>query len=402
MNTIKYSILFFLMTTHLSSFGQWVEQNSNTSYDLNKVQFVSEDIGFIVGDFGTILKTENGGKLWYSLDIETIEKIASIQFIDENIGFVGTMQGSVFKTNNGGIIWSQIDIDIETNIELYFINPMIGFIGTKNQIHKTTDGGENWIETDVSMVDNIKTVYEIECNGNNCYALIKEGILKSTNQGDNWQQIIDENHPDYNPANFLESIEIIDDELIFIGSPYYQGLYKTENDFENLSFSPIIIDDIEFLNHDIGYSIQESGRTITKTIDGAENWTTQFTIQDNESRVNDLYFIDADFGWAIGNNGKILKTNNGGILTSIKELQAEQNLVIYPNPTNGILKIFPNKSNTLLSSEIQVFTIAGEHITTLTLDTDSKTINLGFLNFGSYILKYKKENRLYSSIIVKE
>ncbi|MBS1551334.1 MAG: T9SS type A sorting domain-containing protein [Bacteroidetes bacterium] len=39
----------------------WIQQNPNTNQDLNSICFVSENYGWSVGDFGIILKTENGG-----------------------------------------------------------------------------------------------------------------------------------------------------------------------------------------------------------------------------------------------------------------------------------------------------------------------------------------------------
>ncbi|MCW9096650.1 MAG: YCF48-related protein, partial [Ignavibacteriaceae bacterium] len=52
------------------------------------------------------------------------------------------------------------------------------------------------------------------------------------------------------------------------------------------------------------------GGTISKTIDGGENWISQSsgTTKDLES----VHFTDQNTGWAVGRNGTILKTIDGG------------------------------------------------------------------------------------------
>ncbi len=49
---------------------------------------------------------------------------------------------------------------------------------------------------------------------------------------------------------------------------------------------------------------------IIKTVNGGSTWTTQTS--GIASNLQDVYFIDANTGWAVGNTGRIRKTINGG------------------------------------------------------------------------------------------
>ena len=44
--------------------GGWTKQTSGTTYDLFCVHFANANNGYIVGDYGTILMTTNGGISW--------------------------------------------------------------------------------------------------------------------------------------------------------------------------------------------------------------------------------------------------------------------------------------------------------------------------------------------------
>jgi hypothetical protein len=66
MRTVKISLLVFILSISISAQNTgWFWQNplpqGNT---LNSVQLVSADIGWAVGDGGTILKTTDGGLSW--------------------------------------------------------------------------------------------------------------------------------------------------------------------------------------------------------------------------------------------------------------------------------------------------------------------------------------------------
>lgn len=337
---MKKLLIFVLFLSQTIIYGQWIEQYSGTTEILNKVNFVSADIGYIVGNNGTMLKTTDGGNTWNPLNIGSSENLTSVCFLDSEIGFVS---GASFisKTDDGGITWETLNLDLTSLSEIYFIDSSIGFIGTDNAIYRTIDGGDNWDDVELKNVNDFNQIYEIEFITNTTgYALNGIGILKTVDGGQVWTQKIDGSHPDYNNGNILTSFEIINEDIAHFGSPYYIGLYTTFDGLESMSFKGIHISDIEFPTSEVGFAIDGiSPLNIIKTIDGGDNWSPIFS-EENDNILTDMHFFDENKGWAIGWNGKIFHTTNGGFLTSVIDEKLEiKQIQVYPNPAEYELNI---------------------------------------------------------------
>jgi hypothetical protein len=116
--------------------------------------------------------------------------------------------------------------------------------------------------------------------------------------------------------------------------------------------------------------------------------------------LRSLYFIDAQTGWAVGDNGRILKTTTGGFVP-VKPISNEipeqfklyQN---YPNPFNPttfikfeIPNLPPNsstrdsRSETNQKTEIRIFDISGKEAAALVNE---------YLNPGIYQIEYNGTN----------
>ena len=64
---------------------------------------------------------------------------------------------------------------------------------------------------------------------------------------------------------------------------------------------------LEFVDQSNGWAF---GSALMKTSDGGASWAVQY--QEPGRSVNDGIFLDADHGWAVGDDGLILVTSNGG------------------------------------------------------------------------------------------
>jgi photosystem II stability/assembly factor-like uncharacterized protein len=100
----------FLIATALfvvnGVFAQWVLQNSGTKNKLNSVSFTDSTTGYIVGNEGIILKTENGGGTWSPLNSGTSNSLLSVCFSDPATGYVVGSNGTILKTVNAGEEWT--------------------------------------------------------------------------------------------------------------------------------------------------------------------------------------------------------------------------------------------------------------------------------------------------------
>ena len=89
MRTLKISLLVFILSITISAQQEWFWQNplpqGNT---LHSVQLVSANVGWALGDGGTILKTTDGGLSWISQSISEPYDLYAAQFNNLNNGFI--------------------------------------------------------------------------------------------------------------------------------------------------------------------------------------------------------------------------------------------------------------------------------------------------------------------------
>lgn len=82
-----------------TSFGtSWTLIASNTTQQLNSIQFLDGVIGFIAGNNGTILKTMNSGLNWTSQTTSTGNNLRGINLLNDNTAWAVGQNGVVLRT----------------------------------------------------------------------------------------------------------------------------------------------------------------------------------------------------------------------------------------------------------------------------------------------------------------
>src|SRR3972149_3119304 len=61
---------------------------------------------YAVGDFGTVIKSTNGGSNWFHLQTPTTANLHGVSFSDANNGAAVGDAGLILTTSDGGISWS--------------------------------------------------------------------------------------------------------------------------------------------------------------------------------------------------------------------------------------------------------------------------------------------------------
>jgi len=68
---------------------------------------ISQKAGYVVGDRGTILRTEDGGTVWQAQDSRTTECFGAVHFVTPKKGWAVAEAGVVLRTINGGAVWER-------------------------------------------------------------------------------------------------------------------------------------------------------------------------------------------------------------------------------------------------------------------------------------------------------
>ena len=170
--------------------------------DYNDVYFTSATKGFLVGGnqsndaIRTILKTVDGGNTWQIIEDGLNPWLKAIQFVSSTVGFASGELGTILKTTDGGDTWTELSLSGNFANRHYndirFSNELNGFaVGGNEQndsirtILRTNDGGISW----QPMLDNVASwlnAIEISPSGDLIAVGNDSTILTSTDGGDTW------------------------------------------------------------------------------------------------------------------------------------------------------------------------------------------------------------------------
>lgn len=325
---MKKFYLSFIITLIISplTFSQWFPQNSSTTENLIKVNFVSQNIGWMASGY-KIFKSTDGGNTWFLQTVISPEFMTSFFFLNENIGWYTTHTGFVdsriYKTTNGGDSWqlqyygqNQFLEEIEfTNTDLGFC---VGSGGTPplpwvSLSLKTTDGGNSWEQSVVSP-----SYY----NGFYSVHFLNEfqgwfggvGVLfKTSDGGENWTEL-----PFILNNTALLKIQFLNSDIGWVKTDF-GGLYKTIDGGVSWVEQAQSVTSFYFTSEQIGWYAQSNN--IYNTTDGGKSWTMQNSNTVNQ--LSDFDFIDSNNGWAVGDNGTVLYTPNGGTPVKLVSFTAD-------------------------------------------------------------------------------
>jgi photosystem II stability/assembly factor-like uncharacterized protein len=217
--------------------------------DLNATHFLNADTGYVTGNGGKFLRTEDGGKNWTWNGPQSVLDLHDVMFFDFDTGYV---LGKRFRPGH-------YPGDGDYTYELY----------------KTVNRGENWI----SM----------------------------SHGGGSVQHTADMVHSSF----FVDaSLGYLAGSRYIVRNPREGFILKTTNGgntWITLPPSPIF-SKIHFVNADTGFGIGST--SISKTVNGGQSWTPQHT--EVGRNLQSLYFLNANVGYIVGDSGTVLKTIDGG------------------------------------------------------------------------------------------
>jgi len=352
------NLLILISILPIILFAQWYPQTSGTIENLSSIYFTDTLNGWTVGNNGTILNTGDGGNNWEEQISGTSNHLLSIYFSDHNHGWAGGVTddfpyvGLILRTVDGGSNWDELNGLIPPANDIYFTDSLTGWLAA-GTIQHTIDGGETWQSNfeppnymkarSICFTDSLNG-WVSGGHGVGSTGYIYGYIWHTNDGGDNW-----ENQFYYgdNDGTKLYSIYFVDSLNGWCAGGswgFYGILLKTcnsGNDWDTsyyASYNSEELNSVQFTDLYNGWAVGQNGLIIT-TSDGGNNWdtipvgTTQY--------LKKVYFTENGYGWIAGTGGTILHADYSQ-LVGIEKFGAQRfksSIHCYPNPFSGTTTI---------------------------------------------------------------
>jgi len=384
------SLIIFSAETY--SQGTWERIDSPTDQFLKSVYFVDSLYGWAVGYSGTIIHTSDGGDNWIVQDSKIDYEIVDVFFLNRILGWASAWNYTnipfgtlLLKTTDGGLNWTaepyREDNLFMTNI--LFMDSLNGWMGGRpHALLRTTDGGVTWEQAHIDTMTfaffpvlNIQfynSYYGYACGGMFDIAGV---IWRTTNGGNSWTLI----DPLDAPPDEIWQMHFFDSLNVFgVGGDPDQfgvGFINTTDAGNSWDYNEIGIlgaaKAISFRTGSEGWAPIPQAHSFVYTLDSAKTWTQVYA--PDSSAIYDLIFPDSLHGFAVGEEGVIIKYNPPIVddvkiitPTTLNGYQLYQN---YPNPFNPTTKIkfsIPtNEIGEASNVKIIVFDILGNEVATI-------------------------------------
>jgi photosystem II stability/assembly factor-like uncharacterized protein len=166
----------------------WVYQTNPTITDVfTDVKFANTTTGCIVGRYGTILRTTNGGDTWVQVDSGTTDGLSAVVLRADGAGYAVGSSGRMLKTTDFGATWSSEPAVTSRDLSAAsFVSASRGWVvGAGGLILKTADGGQSWVRQKSRTTQALAGVDFVD--GTRGWAVGGKGtIVKTTNGGKAW------------------------------------------------------------------------------------------------------------------------------------------------------------------------------------------------------------------------
>jgi photosystem II stability/assembly factor-like uncharacterized protein len=173
----------------------WELQPSGTTEALFRMIFRGQKSGWVAGSYGTILHTQDSGKSWQKQKTAAEEHLFGVDFIDERQGWAVGSRGTVLTTDDGGVTWVSRDIgeDVILN-DVRFLDAKQGWaVGEFGRIYHSEDGGRTWlkqkspVEVSFTSGESRNLFRLLFPNAHRAWAFGLDEVILTTQNGKNWE-----------------------------------------------------------------------------------------------------------------------------------------------------------------------------------------------------------------------
>lgn len=250
--------------------------------------------GWVVGAFGAVFKTADGGKTWEAQKTPTLDYLFGVDFASPTKGVAVGKAGVILATDDGGKTWNKRTSPTDNNLfSVVFASPThVWAVGDWGAVIESTDGGSTWV--DRSLPDDVVLTSQSWPDDQNGYLAGEFGTIQKTTDG----------------GKTFTKVETGTDKTIF---------------------------GTAFRSPQEGWAVGIDG-LIMRTKDAGATWTTQRGALEAQS-LEQLGFLEAmknpglydirfsgDYGYIVGDIGTILVSSDKGETWQERKLPSEMSL----------------------------------------------------------------------------
>jgi photosystem II stability/assembly factor-like uncharacterized protein len=358
---MKHLLLFIKLVLFSSMFlfsQEWKMQHPSGISGVRDLCFINDSMGWAVGNLGMVLKTSDGGINWVKQIIDSKQNLYGTFFIDEKTGWIAG-SNVLYRTIDGGENWSKT-IEAASFQKVHFFNKDTGIIRTANSIYITHDGGVSFINQTVVITEKENYIMNMSFpdQKHGWLAVLsnypdKGKIYHTADSGRTWS--VQKSFLDdwVTSVAFTDSLKGWLTQISPSPGKNKRKIHHTRDGGKTWLPQPddstllyyCDLEDVYMIDSlngwavgTCGYSTNDGGKTWNQWYIPGEhgcsnvrftsidkgwtvatdrlNFSTNSGITWNTypymKNINDVFFADDIHGYALGENGYILKTDNGG------------------------------------------------------------------------------------------
>ncbi|UTW64230.1 T9SS type A sorting domain-containing protein [bacterium SCSIO 12741] len=336
MKTVTLLFISLFITTQI--FAQnWERLDSLTPYHLNDVFFTSDQNGMAVGENGRILTTTDQGATWTVQNKIPGCNLLSVHFMDSDTGWISGSCG-IHKTTDGGATWNlQLAANGTTYNDIHFYDGQHGGAsGTLMQIATTHDGGQNWNHSTLSVPESNNPLMAVHfANADTAWVGGGTKLHRTSDGGQTWAL-----NQTFNTVDWILSMDFDPTGRVGIAVGGAGLTLYTYDHSANWNVGGFItpnhqdVNGTELLGTDSIFAVCDDG-LIYFSQTGGSAWNSM--VSPTENNLNGVHFPSARVGFAVGNNGTMLRY--GGINSISPTPKLQVNFKVYPNPSTGNITV---------------------------------------------------------------
>jgi len=331
------------MLSFTTAFGQWNDQNSTITNDLEDVYFINQNEGWAVGRQGKIVHTTNAGVTWAAQNSGTTYDLNKVHMYNASFGLAVGDHGTVLKYN--GSSWTAGSSGTTQDLySVYVIDASTGWIGGDWAIiKKTTNGGNSFSSENTSSLSNtFSDIFMFDATDG--WAVGSTGAVWHYN-GSSW--VVQTTPESGGSGSQLHAISFSspingffsgDDSKIY----HYDGSSWSQYS-ASLPDNSFHVYDIQAINDNLAYAVTTpgfGGQGYILKFNG-NTWETDYQYTGmNDELFSGVCFPTATKGYAVGAGGMI-KSKGNGSSAGLEEASTLE-LTAYPNPFSDAFTLIYN------------------------------------------------------------